>query len=81
MGGLKQAMDELDKYLGENFVRGSVWVRASEAHPPARGQYMVIIRRRGKYSMTMYLWNGGYWVTAGGSPAKAVEAWLKEAGR
>lgn len=79
MERLKQTTDELEKYIGENFVRGSEWVRDAEAHPQLRGQYMVIIRRRGKLGMTMYFWNGGYWVTAGGSPSRAVEAWLKEA--
>ena len=55
------------------------WVMTSERNPHRYGKYCVLVgRSKGATTPDIYLWNGGYWVTPGGSPSKAVQQWYDE---
>ena len=54
----------------------AAWVLTSERQPEKPGHYQ--IRRKKGDPAGGYYWNGGYWVTPGGSPTNAVARWLDE---
>ena len=51
------------------------WIRTEIRQPKRYGKYNVIVTRRKVSTPDVYLWNGGYWVTPGGSPSKSVISW------
>lgn len=56
-------------------LAGGKWITCEERNPEKYGKYRVLCVKRGQRTEDEYLWNGGYWVTPGGSPSKGVEAW------
>jgi hypothetical protein len=57
---------------------GTKWISCEERNPEEYGKYRVLCVKRGQRTEDDYLWNGSYWVTPGGSPSKAVEAWAEK---
>ena len=55
------------------------WVLTEDRQPDKPGKYQVMRRVSKKETrMDEYRWNGGYWVTKGGSPTNAVHSWYDE---
>ena len=55
------------------------WILTEERQPDQPGKYEVYRRvGNGKTVHDEYRWNGGYWVTRGGSPSYAVHSWWDE---
>ena len=59
-------------------LAGGKWIDCGERNPEKYGKYRVICLKRGQRTEDEYLWNGGYWVTPGGSPSKGVQAWWEQ---
>ena len=60
-------------------LAGGKWIDCAERNPEKYGKYRVICLKRGQRTEDDYLWNGGYWVTPGGSPSKGVQSWWEQA--
>ena len=59
-------------------LAGGKWIDCGERNPEQYGKYRVICVKRGQRTEDEYLWNGGYWVTPGGSPSKGVQSWWEQ---
>lgn len=51
------------------------WIETNQAQPTRYGKYNVLVKRRNANTPDVYLWNGSYWVTPGGSPSHSVLHW------